>query len=87
MGALRGPRKEAPHAEFVLTSERRALFSTAEFAKMVERAGEVAHPHTLRLAPDTGPPTTVGIRCPFNPTWVTAASAQGLVLRIEPTWF
>jgi hypothetical protein len=81
---------EAPHAEFVFTSDRRAALSAAEFAKMVERAGEVAkpgfqaHPHTLRLAPDTGPPTTAGIRCPFNPTWVTAASAHGFVLRIEP---
>lgn len=56
MRALRKLRKEAPHADFVFTSERGAPFSTAGFAKLVERAGEAArlgfkaHPHMLRHA-------------------------------------
>jgi type 1 fimbriae regulatory protein FimB/type 1 fimbriae regulatory protein FimE len=56
MRALRKLRKEAPHADFVFTSERGAPFSTAGFAKLIERAGEAAklsfkvHPHMLRHA-------------------------------------
>ncbi len=56
MRALRKLRKEAPHADFVFTSERGTPFSTAGFAKLVERAGEAArlgfkaHPHMLRHA-------------------------------------
>src|SRR6185312_15676225 len=40
--ALRRLRREAPGSPFVFVSERGAPFSTAGFAKMLERAAEVA---------------------------------------------
>jgi integrase len=49
-------RKQEPKSSFVFTSERGAPFSTAGFARMVERAGIEAtlaikaHPHMLRHA-------------------------------------
>jgi type 1 fimbriae regulatory protein FimB/type 1 fimbriae regulatory protein FimE len=49
-------REQEPKAAFVFTSERGAPFSTAGFARMVERAGMEAkltfkaHPHMLRHA-------------------------------------
>lgn len=49
-------RDQEPKSPFVFTSERGAPFTTAGFAKMVERAGEAAglgfkaHPHMLRHA-------------------------------------
>jgi integrase len=49
-------RDQAPKSPFVFTSERGAPFTTAEFARMVERAGVEAklefkaHPHMLRHA-------------------------------------
>ena len=49
-------REQEPKSPFVFTSERGAPFSTAGFARLVERAGEVAgfgfkaHPHMLRHA-------------------------------------
>ena len=49
-------REQEPKSPFVFTSERGAPFSTAGFARMVERAGEgaklgfKAHPHMLRHA-------------------------------------
>jgi site-specific recombinase XerD len=49
-------REQEPKATFVFTSERGAPFSTAGFARMVERAGTEAklgfkaHPHMLRHA-------------------------------------
>jgi len=49
-------REQAPKAPFVFTSERSAPFSTAGFARMVERPGTEAklgfkaHPHMLRHA-------------------------------------
>jgi integrase len=49
-------RDQQPPSPFVFTSERGAPFTTAGFARMVERAGEVAglgfkaHPHMLRHA-------------------------------------
>jgi integrase len=49
-------REQAPKSPFVFTSERGAPFSTAGFARMVERAGKQAklgfkaHPHMLRHA-------------------------------------
>jgi type 1 fimbriae regulatory protein FimB/type 1 fimbriae regulatory protein FimE len=52
--ALRRLQRE--QSVFVFTSERGAPFSTARFARMVERAGEAAnlgfnaHPHMLRHA-------------------------------------
>jgi type 1 fimbriae regulatory protein FimB/type 1 fimbriae regulatory protein FimE len=49
-------REQAPKSPFVFTSERSAPFTTAGFARMVERAGIAArlgfkvHPHMLRHA-------------------------------------
>jgi integrase len=49
-------REQDPDSPFVFTSERGAPFTTAGFARMVERAGEAAklgfkaHPHMLRHA-------------------------------------
>jgi integrase len=55
--ALRRLRREQePKSPFVFTSERGAPFSTAGFARMIERAGDEAkldfkaHPHMLRHA-------------------------------------
>jgi type 1 fimbriae regulatory protein FimB/type 1 fimbriae regulatory protein FimE len=57
MRALRKlQREQDPKSPFVFTSERGAPFTTAGFARLVERAGEVAglgfkaHPHMLRHA-------------------------------------
>jgi type 1 fimbriae regulatory protein FimB/type 1 fimbriae regulatory protein FimE len=57
MRALRRlQREQDPKSPFVFTSERGSPFSTAGFAKLVERAGEAAglgfkaHPHMLRHA-------------------------------------
>jgi type 1 fimbriae regulatory protein FimB/type 1 fimbriae regulatory protein FimE len=56
MRALRRLQREAPTSPFVFVSERGAPFSTAGFARMLERAAEVAglgikaHPHMLRHA-------------------------------------
>ena len=49
-------REQSPNSPFVFTSERGAPFTTAGFAKLIARAGEVAgfgfkaHPHMLRHA-------------------------------------
>jgi integrase len=49
-------REQEPKSPFMFTSERGAPFTTAGFARMVERAGKVAklafkaHPHMLRHA-------------------------------------
>jgi integrase len=49
-------REQEPKSPFVFTSERGAPFTTAGFARLVERAGEAAglgfkaHPHMLRHA-------------------------------------
>jgi site-specific recombinase XerD len=54
--ALRKLQREAPKSPFVFVSERGAPFTTAGFARMVERAalaadlGIKAHPHMLRHA-------------------------------------
>jgi type 1 fimbriae regulatory protein FimB/type 1 fimbriae regulatory protein FimE len=57
MRALRKlQREQDPKSPFLFTSERGAPFTTAGFARMVERAGEAAklsfkaHPHMLRHA-------------------------------------
>jgi integrase len=57
MRALRKlQREQDPKSPFVFTSERGSPFTTAGFARMVERAGEAArlalkvHPHMLRHA-------------------------------------
>jgi type 1 fimbriae regulatory protein FimB/type 1 fimbriae regulatory protein FimE len=56
MRALRRLRREGAPSPFVFVSERGAPFSTAGFARMIERAGVAAklpfpvHPHMLRHA-------------------------------------
>ena len=57
MRALRRlQREQEPKSAFVFTSERGAPFTTAGFARMIERAGQAAgfkfkaHPHMLRHA-------------------------------------
>jgi type 1 fimbriae regulatory protein FimB/type 1 fimbriae regulatory protein FimE len=56
MRALRKLQRDSPTSSFVFVSERGSPFSTAGFAKMVERAGGAAgfdfkaHPHMLRHA-------------------------------------
>jgi integrase len=56
MRALRRLQREAPGSPFVFVSERGAPFSTAGFARMLERAADAAgidikvHPHMLRHA-------------------------------------
>lgn len=57
MRALRKlQREQEPKSPFVFTSERGSPFSTAGFARLIERAGEAAglgfkvHPHMLRHA-------------------------------------
>jgi integrase len=55
-GLRRLKREQEPKSPFVFTSERGAPFTTAGFARMVERAGQwaklgfKAHPHMLRHA-------------------------------------
>ena len=55
-GLRRLQREQEPKSPFVFTSERGSPFTTAGFARMVERAGEQArlsfkaHPHMLRHA-------------------------------------
>jgi type 1 fimbriae regulatory protein FimB/type 1 fimbriae regulatory protein FimE len=56
MRALRKLQRESEASPFVFVSERGAPFSTAGFARMLERAAETArleikvHPHMLRHA-------------------------------------
>ena len=58
MRALRKLQRESEASPFVFVSERGAPFSTAGFARMLERAAETArleinaHPHMLRHACD-----------------------------------
>jgi len=55
-GLRRLQREQEPRSPFIFTSERGAPFTTAGFARMIERAGEAAglsfkaHPHMLRHA-------------------------------------
>jgi integrase len=56
MRALRRLKRDSPQSPFVFVSERGAPFTTAGFARMIERAGRGAklafpvHPHMLRHA-------------------------------------
>jgi type 1 fimbriae regulatory protein FimB/type 1 fimbriae regulatory protein FimE len=56
MRALRKLQRESPASSFMFVSERGSPFSTAGFAKMIERVGAAvgldfkAHPHMLRHA-------------------------------------
>jgi hypothetical protein len=61
-------REQEPKSPFVFTSEREAPFSTAGFARMVERAGTLAklsfkaHPHMLSTPAATRWPTRATTR-------------------------
>ncbi len=66
MRALRRlQREQDPKSPFVFTSERGSPFTTAGFARLLERAGEAAglgikvHPHMLRHACAGLPPGTL----------------------------
>jgi site-specific recombinase XerD len=56
LGALRRLQRESPTSPFVFVSERGSPFTTAGFARMIERAAAggglelKAHPHMLRHA-------------------------------------
>src|SRR5262249_35715750 len=77
--ALRRLRREQePKSPFVFTSERGAPFSTAGFARMVERAGAEAklafkaHPHMLRHACGYALANKGTIHEPCKLIWATA---------------
>jgi type 1 fimbriae regulatory protein FimB/type 1 fimbriae regulatory protein FimE len=61
-------REQDPKSAFMFTSERGSPFTTAGFAKLVERAGEAAgfkfkaHPHMLRHRAGSSWPTMATIR-------------------------
>src|SRR5450830_578759 len=71
-------REQEPKSPFVFTSERGAPFSTAGFARMVERAGREAklvfkaHPHMLRTLAVMPWPTRATTPAPCKPTLATA---------------
>jgi hypothetical protein len=73
-------REQDPKLPFVLTSERRAPFTKAGFARMVERAGEAAelkfkaHPHMLAMPAASRWPTRATTRALFSPIWDTRTS-------------
>jgi site-specific recombinase XerC len=58
--ALRRLQRESPTSPFVFVGERGSPFTTAKFARMIERAAtgaglEIkAHPHMLRVARQSG---------------------------------
>jgi type 1 fimbriae regulatory protein FimB/type 1 fimbriae regulatory protein FimE len=84
-------REQDPKSPFVFTSERASPFTTAGFARMVERAGEAAelgfkaHPHMLRHA--TGFPLANNIRAmirgPCRPISATKTSSTPCA---TPSW-
>jgi hypothetical protein len=71
-------REQEPKSPFVFTSERGAPFSTAGFARMVERAGREAklvfkaHPHMLRTLAVMPWPTRATTPAHCKPTLATA---------------
>ena len=71
-------REQNPRSAFVFTSERGAPFTTAGFARMVERAGEAAglgfkaHPHMLRHACGFALANKGHDTRPCRPTWAIA---------------
>jgi integrase len=84
-------REQDPKSPFVFTSERGAPFTTAGFARMIERAGAEArltfkaHPHMqARLRS----PTKATTRAPCKPTSGTATSSTRLrYTDLSPTRF
>ena len=74
-------REQEPKSPFVFTSERGAPFSTAGFARMVERAGAEAklgfkaHPHMLGTPAATRWPTRGTTRAPCRLTSGTGTSS------------
>ena len=82
MRALRRlQREQDPKSPFVFTSERGAPFTTAGFARLVERAGAAAglgfkaHPHMLRHACGFAWPTRATIRGRCKRTSATGTSS------------
>jgi type 1 fimbriae regulatory protein FimB/type 1 fimbriae regulatory protein FimE len=74
-------REQEPRSAFVFTSERGSPFTTAGFARMIERAGVEAklgfqaHP-TCSATPAASPwPTRGMIRGPYKPTSATRTSS------------
>src|SRR6476619_791580 len=83
MRALRKlPREQDPKSPFVFTSERGSPFTTAGFARMVERAGVEAklgfpaHPHMLRHACGFALANKATIRGRSRLTSATATSSK-----------
>jgi type 1 fimbriae regulatory protein FimB/type 1 fimbriae regulatory protein FimE len=74
-------REQDPASPFVFTSERGAPFTTAGFARMVERAGRAAkfafkaHPHMLRHACGTRSPIRATTRGRCKPISGTGTSS------------
>ena len=70
-------REQEPKSPFVFASERGSPFTTAGFARMVERAGMAAeldfkaHPHMLRHACASRWPIKATTRAPCSLIWVT----------------
>ena len=70
-------RDQEPKSPFVFTSERGTPFTTAGFARLVERAGVEArfgfkaHPHMLGTRAAMLSPTRATIRGRCKPIWVT----------------
>jgi site-specific recombinase XerD len=82
MRALRRLQRESEANPFVFVSERGVPFTTAGFARMIERAGLAAglglkvHPHMLRHAcgfalSNAGRDTRVGAPVPVPPPAIT----------------
>jgi len=82
-------RESAAHSDFVFVSERKAPFSTAGFARLVERAGKEAglpfkaHPTCFATRPATSSPTTVSIPALSSTTWAPQHSAYGPLQRAQ----
>ena len=91
MRALRKlQREQEPKSPYVFTSERGAPFTTAGFARMVERAGEAAgfkfkaHPHMRYATPAASSwPIRGMIRAPCRPTSAIATYSTRCA---TPSW-
>jgi integrase len=81
-------REQEPRSPFVFTSERGAPFTTAGFARMIERAGGEARSRPTRTcsgAPaGTHLPTRDTTRAPCKPTLAPQHPAHGEIHRVEP---
>ena len=82
--ALRRLQRESPPSPFVFVSERGTPFTTAGFARMIERAASrwlglelKAHPHMLRHACGYASPTRGTIRGPSRDGWGSIDHVDG----------